>query len=118
MPDCTKTSSLNGLPIILSSCNSSNTGQQWRIAGGRITAPALGNKCLTVRGNNSANGTAIESFDCVLGGQANQAWTVDRGEIRGLLGKCLTVRGNNSANGTAIELFECVNGFNQKWIVD
>ncbi|MEV6808588.1 lectin [Streptomyces sp. NPDC051132] len=82
-------------------------------ATGSITG--LGGKCLDVAGASSANGTAVQLYDC--NGTAAQQWTVGSdGTIRAL-GKCLDVTGNSTANGARLQLWDCGGGANQKWTV-
>jgi beta-glucanase (GH16 family) len=82
--------------------------------GGRITG--IGGKCVDVAGASSANGTAVQLYDC--NGTAAQQWTVGSdGTIRAL-GKCLDVTAAGTADGTKIQLYDC-NGSNaQKWRVE
>src|SRR3954469_8263778 len=82
-------------------------------ATGAITG--LGGKCLDVAAANSANGTAVQLYDC--NGTAAQQWTVGTdGTIRAL-GKCLDVTGNSTADGARLQLWDCGGGANQKWTV-
>ncbi|WP_189189787.1 lectin [Streptomyces albiflavescens] len=79
------------------------------------TITGLAGKCLDVAGANSANGTAVQLYDC--NGTAAQQWTVGSdGTIRAL-GKCLDVTGNSTANGARLQLWDCTGGPNQKWTV-
>src|SRR6476469_486084 len=82
--------------------------------GGRITG--IGGKCVDVAGAATANGTAVQLYDC--NGTAAQQWTVGSdGTIRAL-GKCLDVTAAGTADGTKIQLYDC-NGSNaQKWRVE
>ncbi|TDV52148.1 ricin-type beta-trefoil lectin protein [Actinophytocola oryzae] len=82
--------------------------------GGRITG--IGGKCVDVAGASSANGTAVQLYDC--NGTAAQQWSVNSdGTIRAL-GKCLDVTAAGTADGTKIQLYDC-NGSNaQKWRVE
>jgi beta-glucanase (GH16 family) len=82
--------------------------------GGRITG--IGGKCVDVAGASSANGTAVQLYDC--NGTAAQQWTVNSdGTIRAL-GKCLDVTGGSTADGAKVQLYDC-NGTNaQKWRVE
>ena len=62
---------------------------QRRRPGGGGRSRGLGGKCVDVAGANSANGTAVQLYDC--NGTAAQQWTVGSdGTIRAL-GKCLDV---------------------------
>jgi hypothetical protein len=81
--------------------------------GHRITGYA--GKCVDVSGANSANGTAIQLWDC--NGTVAQSWTIGSdGTIRAL-GKCMDVTGNTTNNGALIQLWDCWGGPNQKWVV-
>ncbi|SOE07582.1 lectin [Streptomyces sp. Ag109_G2-15] len=82
-------------------------------ATGAITG--LAGKCLDVAGASSADGTAVQLYDC--NGTAAQQWTVGSdGTIRAL-GKCLDVTGNATADGAKAQLWSCSGGANQKWTV-
>ena len=74
-----------------------------RAATGTITG--LAGKCIDVAGANSANGTAVQLYDC--NGTAAQQWTVGGdGTIRAL-GKCLDVTGGSHRerrHGAAVRL--------------
>ncbi|TGN79459.1 chitinase [Streptomyces bauhiniae] len=82
-------------------------------ATGAITG--LGGKCLDVAGANSANGTAVQLYDC--NGTAAQQWTVDSDGTVRALGKCLDVTGSSTANGARLQLWDCSGGANQQWTV-
>jgi hypothetical protein len=79
---------------------------------GRITG--LGGKCVDVAGASSANGTAVQLYDC--NGSSAQTWTVGNTDYSiKALGKCLDVAAAATANGTKVQLYDC-NGTNaQKW---
>ncbi|WP_432841058.1 ricin-type beta-trefoil lectin domain protein [Dactylosporangium sp. CA-092794] len=72
-----------------------------------------GSKCVDVAGASSANGAAVQLYDC--NGTAAQQWTrATDGTLRAL-GKCMDVTGAGTANGTKVQLYDC-NGTNaQKW---
>jgi beta-glucanase (GH16 family) len=75
----------------------------------------IGGKCLDVAGANSANGTAIQLYDC--NGSAAQQWTVGSDGTLRALGKCMDITAAGTADGTQIQLYDC-NGTNaQKWAV-
>lgn len=79
------------------------------------TITGLAGKCLDVAGASSANGAAVQLYDC--NGTAAQQWTVGAdGTIRAL-GKCLDVTGNSTVNGAKLQLWDCTGGANQKWSV-
>ncbi|MFB8180384.1 lectin [Streptomyces sp. NPDC055966] len=89
------------------------TASPAQAATGAITG--LAGKCLDVAGANSADGTAVQLYDC--NGTNAQQWTVGGdGTIRAL-GKCLDVTGNSVADGARAQLWSCTGGANQKWTV-
>nr|WP_221472022.1 ricin-type beta-trefoil lectin domain protein [Amycolatopsis umgeniensis] len=78
---------------------------------GAITG--LGGKCVDVAGANSANGTAVQLYDC--NGSAAQQWSFQAdGTVRSL-GKCLDVTGMSTADGARLQLWDCAGGANQRW---
>ena len=78
---------------------------------GRITG--YGGKCVDIASAATANGTAIQLYDC--NGTAAQTWTVaSDGSIKGL-GKCLDVTAAGTANGTTIQLYDCNGTGAQQW---
>ncbi|WP_394841344.1 RICIN domain-containing protein [Pendulispora brunnea] len=75
----------------------------------------LAGKCVDVAGASSANGTAIQLYDC--NGTGAQQWNVGTdGTIRAL-GKCMDVAGAGTANGTQIQLYDCNGTGAQQWTV-
>ncbi|MEV8066935.1 lectin [Streptomyces sp. NPDC085995] len=79
------------------------------------TVTGLAGKCLDVAGANSADGTAVQIYDC--NGTAAQQWTVGADGTLRALGKCLDVTGNSTVNGAKVQLWTCTGGANQKWTV-
>ncbi|MEV6108011.1 family 16 glycosylhydrolase [Streptomyces sp. NPDC051940] len=81
--------------------------------GGTGTFTGYGGKCLDVAGANTANGTAVQLYDC--NGTAAQRWTVGSdGTIRAL-GKCLDAAAAGTADGTRVQLWECNGTGAQRW---
>jgi len=79
------------------------------------TITGIGGKCVDVASASSANGTAIQLYDC--NGTTAQQWTIAAdGSIRAL-GKCLDVSAAGTANGTLIQLYDCNGTGAQKWTV-
>jgi chitosanase len=76
----------------------------------------LAGKCVDVAAANSANGTAVQLYDC--NGTNAQQWSVGNTDqsIRAL-GKCLDVTAASTANGAKIQLYDCNNTGAQKWSV-
>ncbi|MEV0847200.1 family 16 glycosylhydrolase [Streptomyces sp. NPDC049954] len=83
--------------------------------GGAKTVKGLGGKCLDVAGASSANGAAVQLYDC--NGTPAQQWNVNSDGTLRALGKCLDVTGNSTANGAKLQLWDCGGGANQKWTV-
>jgi hypothetical protein len=82
-------------------------------ATGQITG--IGGKCVDVAGANSANGTAVQLWDC--NGTGAQQWSVNSdGTIRAL-GKCMDVAAAGTADGTKIQLWDCNGTGAQQWNV-
>jgi hypothetical protein len=81
---------------------------------GAITG--LGGKCVDVAGASTANGAAVQLYDC--NGTAAQTWTSGNADNSiQALGKCMDVTAASTANGAKVQLYDC-NGTNaQKWTV-
>ncbi|WP_433797296.1 glycosyl hydrolase family 18 protein [Actinoplanes sp. CA-252034] len=78
---------------------------------GRITG--LGGKCVDINAASSANGTAVQLYDC--NGSGAQSWTIGTdGTIRGL-GKCLDVNAAGTANGSLVQIYDCNGTGAQQW---
>ncbi|MEV4144672.1 ricin-type beta-trefoil lectin domain protein [Amycolatopsis sp. NPDC049691] len=80
-------------------------------ATGPITG--IGGKCVDVASASTANGTAIQLYDC--NGTNAQQWTVGSDGSLQALGKCLDVTSAGTANGTTIQLWDCNGSAAQKW---
>jgi glucosylceramidase len=78
---------------------------------GAITG--IGGKCVDIAGAATANGTAIQLFDC--NGSAAQRWTVAPDGSLQALGKCMDITAAGTANGTQVQLFDCNGTGAQKW---
>ena len=76
----------------------------------------LGGKCIDVAGASSANGTAVQLYDC--NGSPAQQWSVGNtdGTFRAL-GKCMDVADGSTTNGAKIQLYDCNATGAQKWTV-
>ncbi|MFJ5303104.1 lectin [Streptomyces sp. NPDC088350] len=80
-----------------------------------VAIKGLAGKCVDVAGANSANGTAVQLYDC--NGSAAQQWTVGSdGTIRAL-GTCLDVAAGGTADGTRVQLYDCNGSAAQQWAV-
>jgi hypothetical protein len=73
----------------------------------------FGGKCVDVAGASSANGTAVQLWNC--NGTGAQRWTVgDDGTIQAF-GKCLDVSGASTANGARVQIYDCNGTGAQRW---
>ncbi|MFD1543770.1 glycoside hydrolase family 16 protein [Nonomuraea guangzhouensis] len=80
-------------------------------SGGQITG--IGGKCVDVASAGTANGTAIQLYDC--NSTAAQSWTWNSdGSVRAL-GKCMDVSGGSTANGAQVQLYDCNGSGAQGW---
>jgi len=81
------------------------------------TGPITGiaGKCVDVAGAGTANGTAIQLFDC--NGTGAQRWTVAPDGSLQALGKCMDVVSGGTANGTQVQLFDCNGTGAQRWTI-
>jgi hypothetical protein len=80
-------------------------------AAGQIVG--YGGKCADVAGASSANGTAVQLYDC--NGTNAQQWTRGADGTLRALGKCMDVTSGGTADGTKVQLYDC-NGTNaQQW---
>ncbi|MEV4056719.1 ricin-type beta-trefoil lectin domain protein [Amycolatopsis sp. NPDC049688] len=86
--------------------NGGGTGKTGPITG-------LGGKCIDVAGASSANGTAVQLYDC--NGSGAQQWTVGTDGTLKALGKCLDVTGQSTADGAQLQLWDCGGTANQRW---
>ncbi|MDY7526363.1 MULTISPECIES: ricin-type beta-trefoil lectin domain protein [unclassified Cryobacterium] len=84
-------------------------------ATGPITGPGSVAKCLDVNNNTSAQGNAVQLYDC--GVATGQQWSLESdGTIRAF-DKCLDITGNGTANFAKVELWGCNNGVGgQQWV--
>ncbi|OQR63636.1 glucosylceramidase [Streptomyces maremycinicus] len=81
---------------------------------GAFTGPA--GKCLDVAGGSSANGTAVQLYDC--NGSTAQRWTVQTDGSVQALGKCLDVTSASTADGAKVQLYDCNGTGAQRWSYD
>ncbi|MEV0094042.1 ricin-type beta-trefoil lectin domain protein [Streptomyces sp. NPDC050738] len=78
---------------------------------GQITG--LGGKCVDIASASSANGAAVQLYDC--NGTGAQQWTVSADGSLQALGKCLDLAAAGTANGTKAQLYDCNGTGAQKW---
>jgi glucoamylase len=84
--------------------------------GGQVTGPIVGNggTCVDVRSAATANGTAIQVWDCNGTNAQRVTWNNGDGAIH-VLGKCMDVAGGATTNGTKVQLWECNGTGAQQW---
>jgi glucosylceramidase len=73
----------------------------------------LAGKCLDVAGGSSANGTAVQLYDC--NGSTAQTWTVKGDGSIQALGKCLDVASGSTTDGAKVQLYDCNGTGAQRW---
>jgi hypothetical protein len=93
------------------------------VGGGGTTPPQGGttgpihsgyaNKCVDVNAASSANGAAVQLYDC--NGSDAQSWTAGSDGTLRSLGKCMDVTSAGTANGTKVDLYDCNGTGSQKW---
>ncbi|WP_329181625.1 glycosyl hydrolase [Streptomyces sp. NBC_01477] len=76
----------------------------------------VGGKCVDVASGGTANGTAVQVYDC--NGTSAQSWTVGSDGTVRALGKCLDVTGQGTANGTVLQLWDCNGSGAQQWVAE
>ncbi|UWE09550.1 ricin-type beta-trefoil lectin domain protein [Actinacidiphila bryophytorum] len=93
------------------------------VTGGSTTPPPAGGsgpitsgyagKCVDIAGASSANGTAVQLYDC--NGTSAQNWAAGSGGTLQALGKCMDVAAAGTANGTKVQLYDCNGTGSQVW---
>ncbi|MEV4616092.1 RICIN domain-containing protein [Kitasatospora sp. NPDC049258] len=100
-----------GLPAKTSATFTWSGGQSGGGASGPVTG--LAGKCLDVAAGATANGTAVQLYDC--NGSAAQRWTLGADGTVRALGKCLDVSGGATADGSKVQLWDCNGTGAQRW---
>ena len=77
------------------------------------TITGLAGKCVDVAGANTADGTAVNIYDC--NGTSAQSWTRSTDGTAKALGKCLDVSGGSTADGAKVQLWTCNGSGAQQW---
>lgn len=100
----------SGAQAVMSAAGPQTGGSQ---TGVQIVGSQSG-RCLDT-GGSSANGTAVQLWDCQSGTAAGQRWTYTGKQLTGYGGKCLDASGQGTTNGTAVILWDCGGQANQQW---
>nr|WSX75053.1 glycosyl hydrolase [Streptomyces sp. NBC_00899] len=125
----TSANSASGLQATFNSARVLSQGQFTVPAGGGTTPPTtppggsatgpvtgVGGKCVDVAGASSANGSAVQLYDC--NGTTAQSWTVGSDGTVRALGKCLDATGQGTVNGTVLQLWDCNGSGAQQWVAE
>jgi hypothetical protein len=70
-------------------------------------------KCMDAAGGSSANGTAVQLWDCAS--VPAQQWTYSNNKLS-VLGKCLDLVQQGTTNGTLMHLWDCSSAASQMWV--
>ena len=106
----------------VAACSSSGTNEVGSdesaaaLSAGSPIKSGLTGKCLDDQGDQTADGTKIELWDC--NGTGAQSWTYRNANLVGPGGKCLDVRYDAQSNGTIVWLYTCNGTAAQKWTLD
>ncbi|MHA6759393.1 cellulase family glycosylhydrolase [Streptacidiphilus sp. PAMC 29251] len=75
-------------------------------------------RCVDLPGAGTANGTAVQLYDC--NGTGAQQWTVrsDGSILNPGSGRCVDVTAAGTANGTRVQLYDCNGTAAQHWTVN
>jgi alpha-L-fucosidase len=85
-------------------------------AAGTITSVSA-NKCVEVSGASTANGAAVQLWDCTNG--TNQKWSRTTNKQLMVYGnKCMDAYGEGTTAGTAVVTWDCHGRTNQQWNVN
>ena len=79
-----------------------------------VPITGLGGKCVDVANASTANGAAVQLYDC--NGSAAQQWSLSGGAlVNAGSGKCLDVTSASATNGAKIQQYDCNSTAAQKW---
>lgn len=101
--------------IDLTSFGAGGGGDDGATTGTGAVRSGVAGKCLDVASANSANGTAVQLYDC--NGTDAQRWTLGTDGTLRALGKCLDITDWGTANGAKLQIWDCNPGqSNQTWV--
>lgn len=112
------TTSGNSVPASLTGTHTVDitlTGAQATPATGTVVSAVNSGKCVDANGNSSANGTAVQLWDC--NSTNAQSWTRQPDGTVRVNGACLDINGGGTSDGTQVQLWSCNGGGNQQWTV-
>ncbi|SEG77412.1 Glycosyl hydrolases family 18 [Actinacidiphila yanglinensis] len=102
---------LAGAALAAGTLSTLGLAQSASAATGAITG--YGGKCVDVAAAGTANGTAVQLYDC--NGTSAQNWTVGSDHSLQSLGKCMDVTAAGTADGTQVQLYDCNGSAAQQW---
>jgi hypothetical protein len=77
------------------------------------TIKGLAGKCMEVRAGGTANGAAVQLYDC--NGSSAQQWASENNTLKTPGGKCLDVQWGSTANGALLQIYDCNGTAAQGW---
>lgn len=78
---------------------------------------AASGRCVDVPGFSTANGVALDLWDCNGGGNQSWNWTADK-QLTVYANKCMTIGGDGSSAGSPVVITDCTGAANQAWEVN
>ncbi|MFC9330292.1 ricin-type beta-trefoil lectin domain protein [Kitasatospora sp. NPDC057015] len=89
------------------------TGDRSAQGTGALLSAVNSGKCVDVNANASADGTAVQLWDC--NNTTAQSWTRQPDGTLRANGSCLDVNAAGTTDGTLVQLWTCNGGGNQQW---
>jgi hypothetical protein len=80
---------------------------------GAITNSGISGECVDVNTNTSAEGNAVQLWDC--GDATGQQWDVEPDGTVRAFGECLDIVGDGTADSTKVQLWPCDGAGGQQW---
>jgi hypothetical protein len=81
---------------------------------GEVLRGAASNRCVDVPGFSTADGTALDLWDCNAGGNQSWNWTAAK-QLTVYGDKCLTIGGDGASAGSPAIITACTGAANQAW---
>jgi ricin-type beta-trefoil lectin protein/cellulase (glycosyl hydrolase family 5) len=81
---------------------------------GEVLRGAASNRCVDVPGFSTADGTALDLWDCNGGGNQSWNWTAEK-QLTVYGDKCLTIGGDGASAGSPAIITACTGAANQAW---
>jgi hypothetical protein len=81
---------------------------------GEVLRGVASNRCVDVPGFSTANGTALDLWDCNGGGNQSWNWTAEK-QLTVYGDKCMTIGGGGAGAGSPVIITDCTGASNQQW---